>query len=87
MAEIVTVLAFMLYLCTYTDSFRATRTPLWAERCLGSAPARLPRLLRARLAAVGTGPPRREAGPPGAPPHGLGCRAAAPKVVDLDHPL
>ena len=27
MAEIVTVLAFMLYLCTYTDSFRATRTP------------------------------------------------------------
>ena len=57
MAEIVTVLAFMLYLCTYTDSFRATRTPAWAERCLGSAPARLLRLLRARLAAVGSPAP------------------------------
>ena len=53
MAEIVTVLAFMLYLCTYTDSFRATRTPAWAERCLGSAAARHLRLLRARLAALG----------------------------------
>lgn len=54
MAEIVTVLAFMLYLCTYTDSFRATRTPAWAERCLGSAPAGLLRHLTARLAAVGS---------------------------------
>ena len=39
-----------------------------------SAPARLPRFLRARLAASGwRGAPRREAGPLRAPSHCLGC--------------
>ena len=52
---------------------------------LGSAPARLPRLLRARLAAPGSSAlPEREAGPLGAPPPPRVLeRAASIKVADL----